>query len=85
MQVPNIDKKEALDKLRKAKGAHIKWRSYAQALVAGVTVSDDGVYDVIHTAHTYAVNDQGQILVTWAFGTEAEVIASDIELLLKET
>ncbi|MCP3994092.1 MAG: SCO family protein [bacterium] len=51
----------------------------------GVTVSDDGVYDVIHTAHTYAVNDQGQILVTWAFGTEAEVIASDIELLLKET
>jgi protein SCO1/2 len=51
----------------------------------GVTVSDDGVYDVIHTAHTYAVNDQGQILVTWAFGTEAELIAKDIKLLLKET
>lgn len=38
-----IDKKEALDKLRKAKGAHIKWRAYAQALVSGVQVSEDKI------------------------------------------
>lgn len=36
-----IDKKLALENLRKAKGAHIKWRSYAQALVAGVEVNED--------------------------------------------
>jgi hypothetical protein len=42
------NKQEALDKLRKAKGAHIKWRSYAQALVSGVSVSDDKV-PVEHT------------------------------------
>ncbi len=43
-----IDKKMALDKLRKAKGAHIKWRAYAQALVSGVPVSDDKI-PVEHT------------------------------------
>jgi len=44
-----IDKKEALDKLRKAKGAHIKWRAYAQALVSGVQVSEDKI-PVEHTS-----------------------------------
>jgi len=41
--MPSINKKVALDKLRGAKGAHIKWRSYAQALVSGVAVSDDKI------------------------------------------
>ncbi len=49
----------------------------------GVTITDDGEYDVLHTAHLYAVDDQGLIQVTWAFGTEPEIIAKDIELLLK--
>ena len=33
----------ALAAIRKAKVAHIKWRSYAQALIAGVEVTDDKV------------------------------------------
>ncbi len=49
-----------------------------------VEVNEDGAYEVGHTAHTYAVNDEGLLLVTWAFGTEAEVIAQDIRLLLKD-
>lgn len=44
----DIDKKEALEKLRKAKGAHIKWRAYAQALVSGVPVSNEKI-PVEHT------------------------------------
>ncbi|MBU1654433.1 MAG: CZB domain-containing protein [Gammaproteobacteria bacterium] len=44
-----IDKKEALDKLRKAKGAHIKWRAYAQAMVSGVQVSEEKI-PVEHTS-----------------------------------
>jgi hypothetical protein len=47
--MPQIDKKEALEKLRRAKGAHIKWRAYAQALVSGVPVSDEKI-PVNHTA-----------------------------------
>ena len=49
-----------------------------------VEITDEGVYEVGHTAHTYAVNDEGLLLVTWAFGTEPEIIAKDIRLLLKE-
>lgn len=44
-----IDKRDALEKLRRAKGAHIKWRAYAQALVSGVVVSEDNI-PVEHTA-----------------------------------
>lgn len=43
-----IDKKEALDKLRKAKGAHLKWRAYAQAIVSGVKIDEEKI-PVEHT------------------------------------
>ena len=49
-----------------------------------VVVDNEGEYEVGHTAHTYAVSDDGLILVTWTFGTEAEVMAQDIRLLLSE-
>ncbi len=49
-----------------------------------VVINEEGVYEVGHTAHTYAVNDQGLILVTWAFGTEPETMAQDLRLLLKD-
>jgi hypothetical protein len=47
--MPALNKKLALDKLRKAKGAHLKWRAYAQALVSGVPVDDDKI-PVEHTS-----------------------------------
>jgi hypothetical protein len=43
-----MDKKEILSHLRGAKSAHIQWRSYAQALIAGIPVDQDHV-PVIHT------------------------------------
>ena len=43
-----MNKKEILSQLRQAKSAHIEWRSYAQALIAGIPVKDDKV-PVIHT------------------------------------
>ncbi len=48
-----------------------------------VTVGDSGEYEVMHTAHLYAVDDQGNIQVTWTFGTEPETIARDIRILLR--
>lgn len=48
----------------------------------GVTVTEDGTYDVFHTAHLYAIDDAGVLQVTWAFGTEPESIARDLEILL---
>jgi hypothetical protein len=52
VEMEKINKKEALGKLRKAKGAHIKWRAYAQALVSGVPVSKDKI-PVEHTACSF--------------------------------
>ncbi|MGM0594670.1 MAG: CZB domain-containing protein [Pseudomonadota bacterium] len=43
-----MDKRVVIAQLRKAKSAHIRWRSYAQALVAGVPM-DEGKVPVIHT------------------------------------
>ena len=49
-----------------------------------VEITEEGSYEVGHTAHLYAVNDQGQLLVTWAFGTAPKTIARDIEILLRD-
>jgi hypothetical protein len=38
-----MNKGDALSTIRKAKSAHIKWRSFAQALIAGVEVTDDKI------------------------------------------
>ena len=49
----------------------------------GVSVDDEGKYEVFHTANLYAIDDEGLLQVTWPFGTEPESIAADIELLLE--
>ncbi len=49
----------------------------------GVSVDDDGKYEVFHTANVYAIDDGGLLQLTWPFGTEPESIAADIEILLE--
>jgi protein SCO1/2 len=44
----------------------------------------DGSYDVSHSAQTYAVNSEGVVEVEWPFGTAAEDMQSDLELLLDQ-
>lgn len=43
-----MDRKAIITQLRKAKTAHIRWRSYAQALVSGVPIDENKV-PVIYT------------------------------------
>jgi hypothetical protein len=59
MEMPSVNKKVALDKLRKAKGAHLKWRAYAQALVSGVSVDDDKI-PVEHTSCAFGIWYHGE-------------------------
>ena len=47
-----------------------------------MTVQDDGWVDVIHSAFLYAIDDQGQLRLTWPFGIEAELIEADLRALL---
>lgn len=50
-----------------------------------VNQAEDGTVDVVHTAHLYAVDDEGRLRVTWQFGTEPEALAADMRVLLKDS
>lgn len=56
----------------------------ARAFGAGydVTKEKDGTVEVAHTAHTYAVDDEGRLRVQWAFGTPPADYLADIRTLL---
>jgi len=47
-----------------------------------VSESDDGIIEVLHTAHVYVVDEQGDLVITWPFGMEPEDMTSDLEILL---
>ncbi len=48
------------------------------------THKPDGSTDVAHTARSFVVDDQGNVVVEWSFGTGADVMASDLQLLLDQ-
>ena len=50
-----------------------------------VAEGDEGEVEVTHSGFLYAVDDQGRLVVSWAFGTPAEDVAHDLELLLDQT
>lgn len=49
----------------------------------GVSVDEEGMREVFHTANLYAIDDRGLLQVTWPFGSEPDGIAADLELLLE--
>lgn len=74
-----------------------KWRAYrttdAAALAAAekafgashsITPTKDGEYDVVHSAFTYVVDDQGRVVVEWPFGMPRRDITADLSTLLGE-
>lgn len=54
----------------------------AFGVTSEVVVNDDGTVEVAHTARSFVVDDAGEVVVEWAFGTDAEVMANDLLLLL---
>ncbi len=50
-----------------------------------VTTNDEGEIDVAHTTQLYAINDNGEIVLTWQFGVPIEDLAGDMEQLLETT
>ncbi|MCB0963223.1 MAG: SCO family protein [Acidimicrobiales bacterium] len=54
----------------------------AFGVTSQVVTADDGTVEVAHTARSFVVDDAGQVVVEWAFGTDAEVMANDLLLLL---
>lgn len=45
--------------------------------------NDNGDLEVAHTPHTYLVNDEGAIILTWPFGVQAADLASDLRIMLE--
>jgi protein SCO1/2 len=50
-----------------------------------VSTAEDGEVEVSHSADLYVVDDQGEIILQWPFGTRYEDIADDLSALLAET
>ena len=48
-----------------------------------VRVVEDGRVEVDHSPFLYAVDDQGQLVLTWQFGASSEDMAKDLETLLE--
>lgn len=69
--------------LRTDDGAELRAAADTFGAGYGVTITDEGDYEVVHTAHLYAVDDAGRLQVTWPFGTEPEAIAQDLGILLR--
>lgn len=47
-----------------------------------VTEADDGSIEVAHSGSLYAVDDSGELLITWPFGLDRDLLRADIEDLL---
>ncbi len=45
---------------------------------------ETGYVEVVHSAWTYVIDDQGRLLLMWPFGTEPEDMANDLKHLFKE-
>ncbi|MAT07000.1 MAG: hypothetical protein CL424_18355 [Acidimicrobiaceae bacterium] len=49
-----------------------------------VSTDDDGEIEVAHSTALYAVDDQGELVLTWQFGVEIDDLKTDLEILLNE-
>jgi protein SCO1/2 len=49
-----------------------------------VGVADDGDVEVAHTTALYAVDDAGELVMTWQFGVPVDDLTADLEALLEE-
>ena len=47
-----------------------------------VSTDDDGSVEVAHSTALYAVDDSGQLVMTWPFGIDIDELAADIKDLL---
>ena len=49
-----------------------------------ITTTDEGEIDVAHTTSLYAIDDRGELVLTWQFGVSIDDLAADLTELLAE-
>lgn len=50
-----------------------------------VSTNDEGEIEVAHSTSLYAIDDQGDLVLTWQFGVSIDDLAADLTQLLEET
>ena len=68
--------------LRTDDPAELKAAEDALSITSTVEEQPDGTVEVAHSAKSFVIDEQGRVVVEWAFGSGAEVMASDLRLLL---
>lgn len=53
-------------------------------VIYSVETMEDGHVEVVHSAWLYAIDENGELLLSWAFGTDRDAIARDLRHLLEE-
>lgn len=49
-----------------------------------VTTNDEGEIEVAHSTSLYAIDDEGNLVLTWQFGVSIDDLAADLTQLLEE-
>jgi len=49
-----------------------------------VSENDDGEIEVAHTTSLYAIDENGELVLTWQFGISIDDLHTDLELLLED-
>lgn len=70
--------------LRTGDAAQLAAAAKAFGAAYRVTRAKNGEVDVIHSAFTYAVDDQGKLRLQWRFGTAKKAFADDLHTLLRQ-
>jgi protein SCO1/2 len=68
--------------LRTEDPAELQAAEDALSITSTVQEDEDGTVEVAHSAKSFVIDEDGRVVVEWAFGTGAEAMASDLRLLL---
>ncbi len=68
--------------LRTTDDAELRAAADAFGVEYSVDTNDQGEVEVIHSGSLYVVDDQGQLVLTWPFGTPVDDLVNDLRILM---
>jgi protein SCO1/2 len=69
--------------LRTTDDAELRAAADAFGVEYRVDTNAEGEVEVVHSGSLYVVDDQGQLMLTWPFGTPVDDLVNDLRLLLE--
>ena len=68
--------------LRTTDAAELRAAADAFGVEYSVDTNDEGEVEVVHSGSLYVVDDQGQLVLTWPFGTPVDDLINDLRILM---